>query len=496
VAGRIFLAPAFGASGHTEKNLSRIFRPVRLLKFTHGREVIPPNSNLRDQTWQRTRANPLPISKRQRYTFCVFVGALAAMFVTRFPPSEVATKIATSLGIGLLVGIEREWSNKDLGARTFALASLLGAISILISPSIAVTAFAGIFLIVIFANTRSLLVDRTLEATTSAALLVIFVLGALAGQGHLFTPVAAAILMTMLLAWKVELHRFAGGLQPAEIRSAVLLGLLGLVVYPLLPDRFIDPWQLINPRQAWIIVIAIAGIGFVNYVLLKIYGTEGIYFSGFLGGVVNSSAAAVELARPLGSGGIDSGVALAALLLTVVAMFARNLLILALFAPSAVATAAGPLIAMTIVALIFVSRVRARAADAPAVIHLESPVSLKRVLGFAGLLLLIQIVSTLGERYLGKFGFLGVSILGGLVSSASTSAAAASMVSRAQLHAGLAGEGVVLASVASALINLPIIHRTAKNPALSRRLAILTALLSAIGVATLILQEHISFFTR
>ncbi len=386
------------------------------------------------------------------------------MIVARFPPSEVATKIAISLGIGLLVGIEREWSNKDLGTRTFALASLLGAISVLLAPPMEVVSFVGILLIVGFANARSLLVDRTLEATTSAALLVIFVLGALAGQGHLFTPVASAILMTMLLAWKVELHRFAGGLEPAEIRSAVLLGLLGLVVYPLLPDRFIDPWQLINPRQAWIIVIVIAGIGFVNYVLLKVYGTKGVYFSGFLGGVVNSSASAVELARSLGAGGVNSGVALAALLLTIVAMFARNLLILALFAPSAVFVAAGPLLAMTVVSLIFVRRARAGVDHSTTEIHLESPVSLRRVLSFAALLVAIQIVSTLGERYLGKFGFLAISVLGGLVSSASTSAAAASMVSHAQLHAGLAGEGVVLASVASALVNLPIIHRTAKNP--------------------------------
>jgi uncharacterized membrane protein (DUF4010 family) len=187
------------------------------------------------------------------------------MLVSRFPPSEVAPKIAVSLGIGLLVGIEREWSNKDLGTRTFALTSLLGAIAVLLDPLMAAVSFTGVPLIVAFANARSLMVDRSLESTTSAALLVVLVLGALAGQGHLFTPVSAAILMTMLLAWKVELHRFAGGLEPAEIRSAVLLGLLGLVVYPLLPDRFIDPWQLINPRQAWIIVIVIAGIGFVKY---------------------------------------------------------------------------------------------------------------------------------------------------------------------------------------------------------------------------------------
>jgi uncharacterized membrane protein (DUF4010 family) len=414
----------------------------------------------------------------------------AAQQATRFPAVEVAPKLAVSLGIGLLVGIEREWSDKDLGARTFALTALLGTVATLFGPAMAAVSFVGVLVIVIFANTRSILVDRSLEATTSAALLVIFILGALAGQGHLFTPVAAAILMTMLLAWKVELHRFAGGLQPAEIRSAVLLGLLGLVVYPILPNRFIDPWHLINPRQAWIIVIVIAGIGFVNYVLLKIYGTRGIYFSGFLGGFVNSTAAAVELAKPLGAGTNSSGVAVAALLLTIVAMFARNLIILALFAPSAVRTAAGPLLAMGIVAALFIRRARADAGTTKSEIHLESPVSLGRVLNFALLFLVIQIVSTLGERYLGKFGFLGISAMGGLVSSASTSAAAATMVGHGEMRAALAGDGVVVASVASALINLPIVYRNAGNRAVARRLATITVSLCLLGLALLAAQEY------
>jgi uncharacterized membrane protein (DUF4010 family) len=418
------------------------------------------------------------------------------MVVARFPPAEVAAKIATSLGVGLLVGIEREWSNKDLGARTFALTALLGTIAALFSPALAIASLLGVFLIVIFANARSLLVDRSLEATTSAALLLIYVLGAMVGQGHLFTPVAAAILMTMLLAWKVELHRFAGGLQPTEIRSAVLLGLLGLVIYPILPNRFIDRWDLINPRQAWLTVIVIAGIGFVNYVLLKIYGTRGLYISGFLGGFVNSSAAALELARPLSAQGTSSGVAIAALLLTLVAMFARNLIILALFSPAAVLSAAGPVLAMTAVALIFVHRTRAGIDKTTNEIHLESPVSLQRVLSFAGLFLLIQVVSALGDRYLGRLGFLGISVLGGLVSSASTSAAAANMVGHGQVQAALAGEGVVLASVASALINLPIIHRNAKNPALSRRLAVLTIALSIIGIAVLVVQGHLAVLKK
>jgi uncharacterized membrane protein (DUF4010 family) len=172
-------------------------------------------------------------------------------------------------------------------------------------------------------------------------------------------------------------------------------------------------------------------------------------------------------------------------------MFMRNLLILAIFSPAAVRTAAGPLLAMAIAALFFVHRARATGDEGTSEIHLESPVSLKRVLSFAGLFVLIQIVSTLGERYLGKFGFLGVSVIGGLVSSASTSAAAANMVGHGQMQAALAGEGVVLASVASALINLPIIHRSVHNSTLSRRLVRLTALLSTIGVAVLALQEYL-----
>jgi uncharacterized membrane protein (DUF4010 family) len=411
-----------------------------------------------------------------------------SLVVARFPPAEVASKIAVSLGIGLLVGIEREWSNKDLGARTFALTALLGTAGTLFGTGMAIASLVGVLLIVVAANARSVLVDRSLEATTSTALLVIFVLGALAGQGHLFTPVASAILMTMLLAWKGELRRFAGGLKPEEIRSAVLLGLIGLVVYPVLPDRFIDRWSLINPRQAWISVIIIAGIGFANYVLLKMYGSRGVYVSGFLGGFVNSSAAALELARPVGEG-VGSGVALSALLLTIVAMFVRNLLILAILSPAAVTTAAGPLLAMSIVGLIFVRGASKHDGAAATNLHLELPIALRRVLSFAALFLVIQILSTLGQRYLGKVGFLGISVLGGLVSSASTSAAAANMVGHQQMRAAVASEGVVLASVASALINLPILYRNVKNPGLLKRLSIITVIIAAFGIALLVLQE-------
>ena len=159
-----------------------------------------------------------------------------------------------SLGVGLLVGLEREWAHKEVGVRTFSIIALLGALTSLLDGPLVVTALVGAFLLVAFLNVQSLLRDRSLELTTSAALIVTLVLGALAAAGHFFTAVASAIAVTMLLAWKVGAVPLRGRPPPEEIRSAVLLGLLSLVVQPLLPDRVLDPWALVNPRQAWVVV--------------------------------------------------------------------------------------------------------------------------------------------------------------------------------------------------------------------------------------------------
>ena len=405
------------------------------------------------------------------------------------PSPVIAVQLAAALGIGMLIGIEREWANKEFGLRSFAFVSLLGMIAAHLPDSVATVAFAGVLLLIAIAQLNNFRAGRSIELNTSIALLLVFGGGYLVGSGHVFTPVAASVVVTMLLTWKVEMKRFAGGLSLNEIRSAVLLGLLGFVIYPVMPDRFVDPWNLVNPRQAWITVIIIAGIGFFNYVLLKIYGTRGVYFSGFLGGLVNSSAAAAQLAGPLGKNAVPTNVAVAALLLTIVAMFARNLIILAILSPSAVISAAGSLVVMGLIAALFARHARTRAGGAVAEVQLESPVSMSYVLEFSALFLMIQILARLGERHLGKFGFLMISTLGGFVSSASTSAAAANMVTHGRVAPELAGSGVVLASVASALINLPIIQRNARNPVLFRRLAFLTFMLSALGLALLALRE-------
>ena len=192
------------------------------------------------------------------------------------PIAEAATKISICLGVGILVGLERAWAHKEVGVRTFAITALLGLLGSLLGTPFALAVIVGILLIIAYINVGSLWVNRSLEITTSVALMVVVLLGVLIGRGYVFVPVASAVLVTMLLAWKTELARFYTALLPEEIRSAVLLGLLGFVIYPVLPDRFVDRWQLLNPRQAWVTVIVLASIGFLNYVLLRLYSRRGL----------------------------------------------------------------------------------------------------------------------------------------------------------------------------------------------------------------------------
>jgi uncharacterized membrane protein YhiD involved in acid resistance len=107
---------------------------------------------------------------------------------TAFPPLEIATKLLISLGVGLLVGFEREWAHKDLGVRTFAITSLLGMLAALIGSTFVIGALVGVIVLLALVNLGNVVHQRPLETTTAAALLVTLALGILIGQGHVFTP--------------------------------------------------------------------------------------------------------------------------------------------------------------------------------------------------------------------------------------------------------------------------------------------------------------------
>jgi uncharacterized membrane protein (DUF4010 family) len=317
-----------------------------------------------------------------------------------FPPIEIATKLLPFLGIGLLVGFEREWSHKDLGVRTSTIISLFGMLAALIAPLFVFIGLTGLIALVVVANVGALRNQRPLEATTPGALLVTFALGVLIGQGHVFTPTASAIVMTLLLALKPQLSRFAGDLTQEEVRGAILLGLIGFVIYPVLPNRFVDPWNLLNPREAWFTVILIASIGFLNYVLLRLYSARGLYYSAVFGGLVNSTAMIAELSPSVAAAGPNARqLAIVINLLTIVSMFVRNLALLEIFSPPAGVIAAVPIALMALSAAAFIWW-NGRASVDSAGLAIGCPVSLRQLVSFGTIFVVIQVAGSLGQRLL------------------------------------------------------------------------------------------------
>src|ERR671928_364240 len=268
-------------------------------------------------------------------------------------------RLALALGLGLFVGLERERRGKEAGLRTFGFAALLGGLGGLLGEAYALLGLGLLGILVVFLNWATLREGEGLELTTSAALLVTGFIGVLAGQGHTFTPVTVAIATAALLAWKERLAGFSLGLTETELRSAILLGILAFIVYPVLPEASPDPWGLVEPRAAWLTVILIAAIGFVNYILLKLYGTRGVEVAGFLGGLVNSTVTVTELAaRARETGGRLADVNYRGVLLSTAALARRNAVLLAIFAIGVLADAAIPLAVMLLASLALAWRPR------------------------------------------------------------------------------------------------------------------------------------------
>jgi uncharacterized membrane protein (DUF4010 family) len=408
----------------------------------------------------------------------------------------------------LFIGIERERRHKEAGLRTFAFAAVLGAVGGLLGDPFSWVALFLVAVLVVFLNIETIRTDEGAEITTSAALFVTCFIGLLAGQGHTFTPSALGIATAALLAWKEPLAGFSQALTESELRSAILLAILAFVVYPILPMGSIDPLGLVDPRAAWITVILVAALGFTNYILLKLYGARGIEFTGFLGGLVNSTVTVAELTeRARTNNDTFTHVAYRGVILATTAMLVRNAVILGLLAPLALINAAIALVLMIAGASVAIfwrrtdaddiesrrSEPRIEPSSTTLLPALESPFSLTAAFKFGVIFLALDIAGTLAQRSLGETGFYVVSAVGGLVSSASAVASAANLSAAGTLPPSVAGNGAIIASAMSAIVNLPLVARLAKDRRLTLKTAGTLGTIFLLGVLGCIIQAFYPF---
>lgn len=217
-------------------------------------------------------------------------------------------RLAVSLAIGLLIGVERAWHQREdqdrraAGIRTFALAGLIGGLVGALAPSLG-AGFAGLAFLaftLVFAGFEAweAVATGSFGATTAVAGLAVFLLGALATAVDPQVAVAGAIAMALLLTFRTLLHGFVARLTWEEVRDGVVLLAMAGLMLPLLPDRTLDPWGALNLRQVWIIATVIAALSFAGWLAVKTFGERsGILLLAGIGGLASSTATTASLAR-------------------------------------------------------------------------------------------------------------------------------------------------------------------------------------------------------
>jgi len=210
----------------------------------------------------------------------------------------------TALGIGLLVGMERERRPESAaGLRTFALVSMLGCLFALLSdktggPAVLVTGLLVVAGAMIASNFSARQEEQYRGFTTEAAIIVTYGLGAAVWFGYATLAAMLAIATTVLLYFKAELSRFSRRMTPKDINSILQFAVLSLVVLPILPSQDYGPYGALNPRQIWWMVVLISGLALAGYLALRIIGARhGAALLGIFGGLASSTATTMMFSR-------------------------------------------------------------------------------------------------------------------------------------------------------------------------------------------------------
>ncbi len=220
---------------------------------------------------------------------------------------EYLPAFVKSIGIGLLIGLERERSPAaKAGLRTFALVALFGTVSGLLSDEtgslwILPTGFLIVGIMTAAAYFRETEGDP--GTTTVAAIVMCYGLGALVWYGYSTLSVMLAITTTLLLYYKSELRGLTQSLTRRDLISILQFCVLTFIILPILPDRNYGPYNALNPHQVWLMVVLISGISLSGYIALRIVGERhGAPLVGLLGGLVSSTATTLAYARHNNSG--------------------------------------------------------------------------------------------------------------------------------------------------------------------------------------------------
>ncbi len=368
-------------------------------------------------------------------------------------------QLGIALGLGLLVGLQREHQASRLaGIRTFPLITMLGTLCALLSQSFGawllaagMLALAAIIVIGNIAKWRN--GESEPGLTTEVAMLMMYAVGALLTVGYEPLAIAVGGGVAVLLQYKAPLHGLAARLGDNDLKAIMQFALISLVILPILPDKTYGPYTVWNPRQIWWMVALIVGISLAGYIIYKFFGTgAGVVLSGTLGGLISSTATTVSFSRRTANE--PSGSRLAALIIMIASAIVcvRVLVEIVVVAPSffgiALWPVAGLLMVLATASAILWHRDQEEATTLP---EQQNPSELKTALLFGLVYAIVLLAVAAAKEQFGARGLYGVAVLSGLTDVDAITLSTAQLVDAGRLGSADGWRVVVIALLSNLL---------------------------------------------
>ena len=347
---------------------------------------------------------------------------------------------AVALALGLLIGLERERTKgkgptrRAAGIRTFALATLLGALAAHLGGAV-LLAVATAAVAVLTALSYVRMHDADPGMTTEVGLVAAPLLGGVAMSDPLLAS-GLSVAVAVVFAAKAPLHSFTRDvLTAAEVQDGLVFAIATLVIWPLLPDRYMGPLQALNPHTVWLLVVLMLAIGACGHIATRALGARyGLPVAGLASGFVSSTATIGSMAgRAAKEPPIMRAAVAGAALSTVATFLQMALVLLALDRPTLVlmtpALAAGGA-AAALYGLGFT--VWALSNDVAA----SKPgraFSIKATLGLATTMVVMLVTAAVLKDWLGEAGIVTGAALAGLVDTHSAAISVASLAAAGKL---------------------------------------------------------------
>nr|WP_287938133.1 MgtC/SapB family protein [Algoriphagus sp.] len=377
-------------------------------------------------------------------------------------------RIAVALGIGGVIGLERQYSAMKenssgfSGVRTFSILVLLGFAGGIFYHVFSPWVYGVILLGVVILQATSYWYTATQGdrgLTTELSSVFAFILGTLVLNGLIEISLFITVILVVVLSSKFRIKTIVGKITAEELYDFIRFVVLALLIFPFLPDETFGPYQVLNFREIGWVVLLTSGLGLVGYILTKFLGANrGILVSGLVGGLVSSTAVTWVFAQkskenPSLSSSCATAILAASSIMTIRVLIWTFIFNLALFEKLLLPVLIVFLAGLGITVYIFAKRKKELMDDQ--LIPLKKPLDLKSALVFGAIYSAILLLVSYANENLGERGtFISSAIAG--ISDIDAITISVSKLAGNQLIMQIAGISILIATISNTLVKMGI----------------------------------------